>query len=731
MAGTITTALRTAQSGLLTTQAAVDATASNIANVNTAGYSRKIVNMETRVLAGSGSGVQLTDFTRAVDEGLLKDMRREYGTMYGSDVQTSYFDRLEALFGTPEANTSLSHILTNLNNAAESLSTSPEKTLEQNEFVRRAEEVALKFVSMSTETQSLRSQADIAIHEGVAEINNLLEQIADMNDKIIRNQAVSHDVTDLEDKRDLALNQLAEWLDISYYHRGSGDVVVFGPNGTTLVDRTAKLLTHTAITGVGPTTSYSAGDIVPIYVGAQVSENDITTTITRGRLAGLIEQRDETLPALQSQLDELASELRDAINTIHNRGTSYPGRQAMDGTRVFIDSANQQIKLSGTSDVTIALFDSNGDQQATTTLDTIMQSGLYGSGTKTSHDYWTIDEVADTVQDWLRANGAPQATVSVGSDGKLDLELSSTSLYLAFRDETATADGSTHSDATIAFDSDGDGDTDETHSGFANFFGLNDLFVDTATPDIHESSVLSSTWTSSAATLTFYDSAGGTGTALGSVSITAGSSLTTVVNAINDANIGVVASVEPDGSGKRLRIVHDNGKSLVITNAPTDTLLSSINMGIANTRTAGSFSVRSDIVATPSKLSTGAVQWDSDSSIYYSANGDSTIANALANALRTNNGFDTAGGILSRNETFDQYAAAILSDVAGKAGTNSTNLETQRSLAESLQLKADTFSGVNLDEEMSNLILYQQAYSASARVLSTIRDMFDVLNRLI
>ena len=71
MASSLTLSLKTAQSGLATSQAALDAVSNNIANVNTPGYSRKIVNTEQRVLAGVGAGVQLAEITRAIDEGLL------------------------------------------------------------------------------------------------------------------------------------------------------------------------------------------------------------------------------------------------------------------------------------------------------------------------------------------------------------------------------------------------------------------------------------------------------------------------------------------------------------------------------------------------------------------------------------------------------------------------------------------------------------------------------------
>ncbi len=88
--GTITGALRTAQSGLLTNQQALNAVANNIANVNTEGYSRKDIRMESRVVSGSGAGVQLGEIRRVIDEGLLKNLRQEIGTLEKISAQTPF-----------------------------------------------------------------------------------------------------------------------------------------------------------------------------------------------------------------------------------------------------------------------------------------------------------------------------------------------------------------------------------------------------------------------------------------------------------------------------------------------------------------------------------------------------------------------------------------------------------------------------------------------------------------
>lgn len=737
MVGNLTTALRAAQSGLLTTQNAVTTSANNIANVNTEGYSRKIVNFETRILSGAGAGVQLADFTRAVDEGLLKDLRRELSQLEKLESQVIYYDRLQVQFGSPEANNSISHIVNEFSQAAEALAVSPDKALELNEYVRFANEVALKLKSMTEEIQALRVQADQEIARTVTEVNDLTSQIAEANDLIIRNEAINNDITSLLDQRDLALNKLSELIDITYFPRSDGDLVVFGSDGFSLVDRTANTMTHTSVGALSSTSTFAEGDINGIFVGEIATDNEITDEIVGGRLAGLIQQRDDVLPNLQAQIDELAAELSAKVNQIHNRGTAFPGLQSFEGSRSFIDADDQTITLDNTNsvdDVAIALFNSSGVEQASTTLNTIMTGGAFGTGAQTSRGPWSITEVAATVEDWLQANGAGTASVAIDSDTrKLNIDVNNTSLYLAFRDETATAEGSAQSDAEIGFDSDGDGDIDETVSGFSNFFGLNDLYTDGNDATLFDTNILSTTFSASAATLTFYDRINGVGSGneLGTVSVAQLDSLSDIAKKINDGDFGVTASVVPDGSGSRLRIQSDSGRELVITQGSSDSFFSDTGLKISEARSATTLAVRSDIVATPQLAATAALQYSSSDNQYFISSGDNTTIQQIADALRTVNDFDAAGGLTTQTKTFEDYASAILARNADLADTNSDQIVSEESIVENLELNAARVSGVSLDEEMSNLILFQQAFSASARVISVIQEMFETLDNAV
>src|SRR5512134_1370965 len=121
MASDLNLALRTAQSGLLANQMALGAVANNVSNVNTEGYSRQIVNLEQRVLAGNGAGVQLATLSRRIDEGLMKSFRGESSALNAMTVQQTFFQRTQQLFGSPEDNNSLSHTLSSLTEALQSL----------------------------------------------------------------------------------------------------------------------------------------------------------------------------------------------------------------------------------------------------------------------------------------------------------------------------------------------------------------------------------------------------------------------------------------------------------------------------------------------------------------------------------------------------------------------------------------------------------------------------------
>lgn len=738
MSGSLTLALRTAQSGLLANQDALNAVSNNIANVNSPGYSRKVVNMEQRVVGGAGAGVQISSVVRKVDEGLLKSLRQEISALSALDAREPYFERFQELFGKPEDNSSLSHSITTFNSAVDALSVNPSSTLEQSEVVRKGQDVADKLQRMSSTLQELRLQIDNDISTATTRVSQILTSINTLNNRLISNQAISADVTDLRDQRDSALDELSSLIDIRYYYRSDGDVVVFTEGGRSLVDNVGLSVTHLSASAVNATTTHAEGDLNGIYVGTISEANDITNELRSGKLKGLVDMRDNTFPNIQSQLDEYAAKMRDTVNQVHNSGTTYPGMQTMSGTRTFIDG-NQTMKLDGTSDVTFALLDNSGNQTGVTTLNTIMVDANLGTGAQASHGDWAITEVAATLQSWLKSQGITGATVALSNttNGKLSINLNTTTAYLAIRDEANTAPGSTAQDASITLDTNGAaaGGT-ETFSGFSNMFGLNDFYVDDLNDNIHDTKILSKTFTlGTPSTLSFHNLVSGVGNTIGgaTVALTAGMTLDQIITQINNTtDVGVTATKVPDGAGFRLRIAENQGRDMVIT--ATNNFKETVGLEIASARTAQQIKVRDDIVSTPSNVARAALLWDGTrgaSGEYIVSYADGSNISALADRLTQATQFNDAGGLASLNTTFTEYSISITSFSASITSINTADLGYQATLTNSLREKSDNFRGVNLDEEMTNLIAFEQAYGAAARIIASIQKMFDALENII
>ena len=90
--GDITNALRTAQSGLITSQQLLNTSSNNIANVNTEGYSRKVTTLKSIVTAGVGGGVSVSMVKRNIDEGLLRNLRIENGELYRACLVHAWYN---------------------------------------------------------------------------------------------------------------------------------------------------------------------------------------------------------------------------------------------------------------------------------------------------------------------------------------------------------------------------------------------------------------------------------------------------------------------------------------------------------------------------------------------------------------------------------------------------------------------------------------------------------------
>jgi len=719
-------------SGMKVAQSQLEIVSNNIANVDTKGYTRKTAAQSPVVVAGQTMGVTMENAKRNVDEGLLKNFLASNSTSSALSSQYNYLSRMDNLMGTTADGNSVAAQVGNLQSALETFSTQVSSSAARYSLLTEARNLTNKLNYLSSNIQTLRGDADREISDAVAQVNSLLHSIDALNTDIVKYTVLNRDgVANLQDQRDSALRELSGYLDINYYTRDTGAVVIHTVGGTALLDTQVYELSHSALAQVGSDNSYDSGNIQGIFVDGE----DITSSISGGSIGGLITVRDTTLTSLQSQLDEASYVLYNEMNAAHNQGTAYPNMPyKMVGSSTFIADRNvspieykQNIRLDNGSDVRLVIFDENGNQKATTTL-------LSGIGFNPSGD--TLDNMMSQMQTWLQ-NGAglSYAQVYMDENSHLVIDTGDSAYTLSIIDETASTPGSEQSPASISFDVDGDGTYDKNFSGFSDFFGLNDFFANGINDYIIDSKVLSnraSVGSNTPTTWSFSDSINGFN--YGSIDISRTMTIQDIANQINNndmLNTHIKASLIKNGDGYMLRVESLEGAQLEISETAGGGVLEKLAMNVSSCNYAANIAVRPDIVENANLIVCGSPSFNSNIGTYSINAATNNIANKLADTLTSNHIFKQSGNMAKTNTSISNYISTFVGNVAGQTKTAESSYEYQSALTQAISDKEAQISGIDLDEELAQMIVYQQSYAACAQVFTASREILDVLINMV
>ena len=718
----------TTLSGMKAAQQQLNIISNNISNADTPGYTRKTAEQNNLVLAGVSSGVSLGNIKRTVDENLLKSYLSSNSTSGNYCMQNDYLSKTETLLGTPTGDNSIAANVGNLQSAFETFANEVTSASGKYTLINNAQTIAARLNSISSEIQKQRGDADLNITDAVEEINADLKTLHELNDKIVKYTVMNYDGTaNLEDQRDELLRSISEKIDISYFKRDNGAIVLQTKSGETLLDDEPHYLSHTAISQAGPTTSYAGGEISGIYVNGK----DITNQIQDGEIKGLIEIRDVILPSLQSQLDELAGGLKSAINSAHNMGVSYPAPSSLTGTRTFINPNLQSIQIQE-GDVRFTIFDTDGNQVATTSL--VGDLGFTEG---------TLADMATTLQNWMQSpNGGnlPQAVVEFSEDGNLVIDTGDSNYSFAIMDTASSAAGSTQQNATINFAPNGTTNYDRQFSGFSSFFGLNDFFTSQNAEAVYDSKVVSSNLNLGLNQQVVWGfSTPSEGINFASITINPGDNLQDIVNKINenqDLNQTIKASLVPNGDGYVLRIVNTAGEQLEIcenrlNGDPAPGLISKLGLQPSDAFTASSIQVRDDISENPNLIAGGIPEFNSSSGEYQLNQASNATAIKMAETFSSTLSFGQAGIIGATQTTLANYAATFVGSIASQTSNSLSNMEYQQELCSSIATKEATISGVDIDQELSYMIMYQQSYAANAKAFTANKEILDMLMNIV
>ena len=326
--GTLNMAARSLQ----TQMTGVEVAGQNLANINTPGYSRQVVNIAASAAFGTnvgpeGTGAQVTGIQQIVSS-LLNTQIQSQGSTSGywnaqqtvlQDAQNGLNEFLNGTSSTASTSSTtssttdsgLSGQLSTLFNAFSSLAASPSASSQQ-AVVGAAQQLATSFNQISTQLGAARTAANTSLTSDVASANTLLASIATLNQQIGTAQFSGGTANTLLDAREQDLEKLSELTGITTTTGANGAVNVAIGGATLISGNTVNDTLTTQDAGGGQ-----------LFVRTLAGNQPVT--LTSGSMQGAIAVRDGELTTMQTQIDSLASNVVTAVNTIQNSGYNSTG----------------------------------------------------------------------------------------------------------------------------------------------------------------------------------------------------------------------------------------------------------------------------------------------------------------------------------------------------------------------------------------------------------------------
>jgi flagellar hook-associated protein 1 FlgK len=699
-----------ALTALKTNSAALGVVSNNVANINTQGYARRVVNQQTLTAGGQLMGVDIASVQRVVDKFLQQETLSAGGAAAQYDTQADLFSKLNSLLGGPGDNQSLATGLTNLQKAFALASQAPTSPSSATAILNALNGLSNDINTVSRTISSLQAEVDNQVASTVSDTNGLIRQVFDLNTQIRNSVAAGGDGSALADQRDLALQSLAQKLDIKIATGSDGSVQVSTADGFNLVSNTYAQLSYAGGAKGGVYGNIQIQDVNPGTGQPIGAATAFDTHITGGALKGLIDMRDRQLGGLSQSLGNFAQQTAQAFNAQANANAAYPPPTSLTGHNTGLLSSDA-LNFSGKT--TLAVTAPDGTLVKRIDIDFTAGTLSVNGGAAAS--------LGGTVGSFTTALNAALGTDGSASfsNGVLSLA-SATSNGLLVKDDAATP-------------------ASRGGAGFAQFFGLNDVFK-AQVPSIGATGLSASDASGLAAGGQISLSLKGPdGDIVKQVNVTttAGMTVGNVISALNAALGGAATfTLNGDGSVTTAKSALYSDYQLNVTGDSTlrgGTGLSFTSlMGIGDNTKASqavNFGVTAQTAASPQRIGMGTASLDAATPLGSTVitAGDNSGAIALQTLVTQNRSFGAAGGIAAQTGSLSDYAASFYQNLSTRSNGVTQAQITQDDRLQEAQSRMATNSGVSLDEELTHLTTYQQAYAAGARLLSVVNQLYDTL----
>ncbi len=300
-----------AGSALLVQKYGIEVTSNNIANVNTPGYTRQSPMLQAAPTEKFGTltfgrGVSFEGVAGINDEFLETRLRDQGSKASFFSSQQDYISQIEQIF-ISGSDADVSSLMSEFWNSWHDLANLPSGTVERRVLSEKSLQLTEGFNRVNTQMDNLVQDIDNRLNAGVKDVNLLTSELADLNQQIVSLETGGKTAHVLRDQRNMKLNELAEFMNISTFELDTGALTIMTGSGVDLVrdNKSFDLLMK---------------DDRLMVDGSGGNQWDVTDHISGGQIGGWVYMRNEGIPGFLTDLNETAKALIWQVNEQHSQG---------------------------------------------------------------------------------------------------------------------------------------------------------------------------------------------------------------------------------------------------------------------------------------------------------------------------------------------------------------------------------------------------------------------------
>ncbi len=688
-----------------TFQEATNVTSDNIANQDTPGASRQIVNIsEAPAISGSpfgaahipgtlGTGSIVASVQRIHDDSYDSLFRGASSSQNYFSTEQSTLSSLQSSFGEPS--NGVNSYYTAFQTAVNQLASSGGSTSANAAVISAAQSLAGVLNSGASAISQQQAQVLQQAGSAVNQVNSLLDQIAALNGQIRASTAVGDNPNTLEDERDQLTDQLSQYVSTQTSIQPDGSALIT-VNGQALVNDSVAY--HLAQPVIGVASNGAPAFKIQFDTNPPAAAGAPGINLGSGQLAGYQDLYNNKLTVYGQQLDGFASTLASETNRITEAGYDQNG---IPGTALFtsavpntaITASNISVGITDPAQLPVSL--------ASTAAGTLVQPMNSANN--------TVDTSAP-----LNANGAlSDPPAAAGISGTLTVTVDG--VAQTFNYDTNTTDTSV--DAFVSH-------FNGMHYGVTASFDASSQSIvfmrDPSNIDLVHRAAQAAAGTPTDPTFTITDS---NNPAVAGTSIL-GALGASGVNGVQQNSSNAFGASDTSGANALLQMFASNvGVPAVQTNSGIQTVAApglatiALPAGVNNVQVGDVLTIDAQPGGGPPQenVTVSAVNTNP-------ATGIESFTATFANAHAA--GFSIAS---AQNQTAGQYYGQLVTKMGSDVQTATAGSSAQTTLAQNIDTARQSVDGINIDEETQNLIKYQNAYQAVARTMNVMDSLLNTV----